>query len=108
LVRALIAVLAFGAVGLPVAASAGQHTLTINKSGHNGTQTDIRFVKVIGATPETIPVPGKEGVTFTIEVTMPEGLCETRVSIITPRNRVDTRTNICANGSLTYHSGQVF
>lgn len=86
-------------------AVAGEHTLTIHKLGYVATQTNIRYVKVIGAMPETIPVPEKEGDTFSIKVTMPEGVCHTRVSVTSTQGRVDTYANICANGSLTFRVG---
>ena len=95
------------AVSAPAPALAGQYTLTIHKTGHLAKLTDISAVKVVGATPETIPVPGKEGLTFTVEVTMPEGLCQTRVGIIYAWRRVDTYANICSNAAVTAQFGNI-
>jgi hypothetical protein len=62
---------------------------------------DIRSVKVDGAISQTKMPSGDEGDTFSIEVTMPDGVCVARISVfITNGPRVDTRHDVCSGQAL--------
>jgi hypothetical protein len=89
-------------------ALAGTYTLTITNASPERRVLDVRSVKVKGATPDTYPLPGTEPRTFSIEVTMPKGLCKTRVSVFfltgvgrVPGGRSDINYDVCSEAGIT-------
>lgn len=91
-------------------ALAGTYTLTITNASPERRVLDVRSVKVRGATPDSYPLPGTEPRTFSIEITMPEGLCKTRVSLFfftgvgkVPGGRSDIHYDVCREAGITIH-----
>lgn len=89
-------------------ALAGTYTLTITNAAPERRVLDVRSVKVQGATPDTYQLPGTEPRTFSIEVTMPDGKCKTRVSLFflsgigkVPGGRSDIYYDVCSEAGIT-------
>lgn len=89
-------------------ALAGTYTLTINNASPERRVLDVSSIKVKGAMPDTYALPGTEPRTFSIEVTMPEGLCKTRVSVFfltgvgkVPGGRSDIYYDVCSGAGIT-------
>jgi hypothetical protein len=88
-------------------ASAATYTLTVTNEAAKNATVGVKSIRVKGATPESYPVPGREPRVFSIEVTMPDGLCQTKVTLFLevgegryPGERTEMPYNVCSENGI--------